>query len=129
MKSTLQQIVDDIRKTKHATLKKSPSELHYGRKPKTEFSKARHKVVHSPTSPQGLERKHLTPEQRSSQDYSRYRAKVVPRGVSHSQNITFKFKPLFGVGSRIADSQLYKALENLARAANTWTQLKRNVQP
>ena len=129
LKSTLQQIVDDIRKTKHATLKKSPFELQYGIKPNTEFSKARHNVVHSPTSPQGLERNHLRPEQRSSQDYSRDRAKVVPRGVSHSQDIKFKFKPLFGVGSRIADSQLYKALENLAKAANTWTQLKRNVQP
>ena len=78
---------------------------------------------------QGLERNLLTPEQRSSQDYSRDRAKVVPREPSHSPEIPFKFKPLFGVGERIADSQPYKALENLAKAANTWKQWKRNVPP
>ena len=129
LKSTLQQIIDDIRKTKHSTLKVSPFELHFGRKPNTEFSLARDNVVHSPTSAQGLERNLLTPEQRSSQDYSRDRAKVVPRGSSHSPEIPLKFKPLFGVGERIADSQPYKALENLAKAANTWKQWKRNVPP
>ena len=129
MKSTLQQIVDDIRKTNHATLKKSPFKLHYGRKPNTEFSLARDNVVHSPTSAQGLERTLLTPEQRSSRDYSRDSAKVVPRGASHGPDIPFKFNPLFGVGCRIADSQTCKALENLAKAANTWSQLKSNVQP
>ena len=129
LKSTLQQIIDDIRKTKHSTLKLSPFELHFGRKPNTEFSLARDNVVHSPTSVQGLERNLLTPEQRSSQDYSRDRAKVVPRGASHSLKIPCKFKPLFGVGERIVDSQPYKALENLAKAANTWKQWKRNVRP
>ena len=53
----------------------------------------------------------------------------MPRGASHSPDIPFKFRPLFGVGSRLADSQTYKALENLAKVANTWSQLKRNVQP
>ena len=129
LKSTLQQIVDDIRKTNHASLKLSPFELHFWRQPITEFSIARDNVVLSPTSAQGLERNLLTPEQRSSQDYSRDRAKVVPRGASHSPDIHFKLKPLFRVGSRIADSQTYKALKNLAKAANTWSQLKRNLQP
>ena len=129
LKSTLQQTIDDIRKTKHSTLKVSPFELHFGRKPNTEFSLARDNVVHSSTSAQGLERNLLTPEQRSSQDYSRDRAKVVPRGASHSPEIPYKFKPLFGVGERIADSQPYKALENLAKAANTWKQWKRNMPP
>ena len=54
---------------------------------------------------------------------------MVPRGVSDSPGIPFKLKPLFGVGNRVADSQPYKALEALAKAANTWSQLKRNVQP
>ena len=129
LKSTLQQNFDDIRKTKQSTFKISPFELAYGRKPSTEFSIARDNVVHSPTSAQGLERNLLTPEQRSSQDYSRDRAKVVPRGASHSPDIPCKFKPLFGVGERPADSQPYKALENLAEAANTWKQWKRNVPP
>ena len=122
LKSTLQQFIDDIRKTKHSTLEVSPFELHFGRKPNTEFSLARDNVIHSPTSAQGLERNLLTPEQRSSQDYSRDRAKVVPRGTSHSPEIPYNFKPLFGVGERIADSQPYKAVENLAKAANTWKQ-------
>ena len=129
LKSTLQQIIDDFRKTKHSTLKITPFELHFGRKPNTELSLARDNVVHSPTSAQGLERNLLTPEQRSSQDYSRDRAKVVPRRASRSQDIPCRLKPLFGVGERIADSQPYKALENLAKAANTWKQWKRNVPP
>ena len=33
------------------------------------------------------------------------------------------------MGNRVADSQPYKALENFAKAANTWNQLKWNVQP
>ena len=33
------------------------------------------------------------------------------------------------MGERIADSQPYKALENLAKAAKTWKQWKRNVPP
>ena len=33
------------------------------------------------------------------------------------------------MGERIADSQPYKALENLAKAANTWKQWKRNKPP
>ena len=70
---TEKQIIDDIRKTKHSTLKFSPFELHFGRKPNTEFSSARDNVVQSPTSAQGLERNLPTPEQQSSQDYSRDR--------------------------------------------------------
>ena len=77
MKSTLQQNIDDIRKTKNSTLKVSPFELNFGRKPNTEFSLARDNVVHSPTSAQVLERNLLTPEQRPSQDYSRDRAKAL----------------------------------------------------
>ena len=53
----------------------------------------------------------------------------MPRGTSRSPDIPCKFKPLFGVGNRVADSQPYKTLEDLAKEANTWNQLKRNVQP
>ena len=129
LESTFQQIIDDIRKTKHSMLKTSAFELHFGRKPNTEFSIARDNVVHSPTSAQGLERNLLAPKQRSSQDHSRDRAKVVPRGASHSPDIPCKFKPLLDVGTRIADGQPYKALENLAKAANIWKQWKRTVPP
>ena len=93
------------------------------------FSLARDNDVHSRFSAQGLERNLLTREQLTSQDFSRDMAKVVTRGVSDCPDISFKFKLLFGVGNRVADSQPYKALEDLAKKANTWSQLKRNVQP
>ena len=54
---------------------------------------------------------------------------MVPRGTTNSPDIPYTFNPLFGVGDRIADSQTYKALEGLAKAANTWNQLKCNVLP
>ena len=45
LKSTLQQIVDKFEKQIILHLKKFPFELHYGRKPNTEFSLARDNVV------------------------------------------------------------------------------------
>ena len=115
LKSNLQQIIDDIRKTKHSTLKISPFELHFGSKPNTEFSIAHDNVVHSPTSAQGIERNLLTPEQRSSQDYSRDRVKVEELCTARTSLVN---SSLFDVGTRVADSQPYKSLENLAEAAN-----------
>ena len=38
VKETSQQILEDIRKSNHSVLKKSPFELHFGRKPNTEWS-------------------------------------------------------------------------------------------
>ena len=109
-------------------LKKSPFELHFGRKPNIEWSQARNNVVKSDTSAQGLERNLLTPDQIASQDYRRDRAKVGPRG-STSPTVPPRFKPLFSLDGNVADSEPYKALAELARAANKWSQFKRKLSP
>ena len=109
-------------------LKKSPFELHFGRKANTVWSQARNIFVQSDTSAQGLERNLLTPDQIDSNDYSRDRAKVVPRGSS-SPTLPTRFKPLFSLDGNVADTEPYKALADPARAANKWPQFKRNLPP
>ena len=108
--------------------KKSPFELHFGRKPNFEWSQARRNVVKSDTSAQGLERNLLTLDQIASQDYSRDRAKVVPRS-STSPAVRPRFKLLFSLDGNVTDSESYKTLAELARAANRWSQFKRNLPP
>ena len=93
-KEILHRIIEDMRKSNHSVLKKSPFELHFGRKPNTECSQAFLNVVNPDTSAQKLERNLLTPDQIASQDYSRDRAKMVPRG-SASPPIAPRFKPCF----------------------------------
>ena len=127
-KEVLHRIIEDIRKSNHSTLKKSPFEMHFGRKPNTAWSQAFHNVVHSDTSAKRLERNLLTPDQIASQDYSRGRAKVVPRG-SLSPQIAPRFNSMFSLEGNIAESEPYKALAYLARVANNWTQHKRNLPP
>ena len=112
----------------HSVLKKCPFELHFGRKPNTLWSQTRNNVVQSDTSAQGLERNLLTPDQITSNDYSWDRAKVVPRGSS-SPTLPTRFKPLFSLDGNVADSEPYKALADLARAANKWSQFRRNLPP
>ena len=51
------------------------------------------------------------------------------RGASNSPDIPYRFNPLFGVVDRVADSQPYKAVDGIAKEANTWNQLERNAQP
>ena len=70
LKSTIQQIVENIRKSKHSVLKKSPFEMHFGRKPNTEWSQVLNNVIKNATSTQGLECNLLTPDQIASQAYS-----------------------------------------------------------
>ena len=123
---TIQQIVQDIRKCKHAVLNKSPVELHFGQKPKNEWSQAYRNIVNNASSAKGLERNLLTPDQIASQDYSRNRAKVVARG-SASPTITPHYRPMFSLDGNVADSEPYKALADLVRAANKWSQYKRNL--
>ena len=127
-KQILHRIIEDIRKSNHSILKKSHFELHFGRKHNTEWSQAFHNVVNSDTSAQRLERNLLTPDQITGQDYSRDRAKVVPRG-SASPPMAPRFKPMFSLQGNVAESEPYKALADLARAANKWTQYKRNFPP
>ena len=74
-KETIQQIVEDIRKSNQSVIKKLPFELHFGLKPNTECSQAYHNVDHFDTSSQSLERNLFTPDQIASQDYRRDRIK------------------------------------------------------
>ena len=50
----------------------------------------------------------LTPDQVASQNYSRDRAKVVPRGRA-SPTISPRLKPMFSLDRNVADSEPYKA--------------------
>ena len=109
LKDTIHQILEDNRKSNHSVLKKSPFELHFGRKTNTVWSQARNKIVQSNISAQGLERNLLTPDQIARNDYSRDRAKVVPRDSS-SPTIPTRFKPLFSLDGNVADSEPNKAL-------------------
>ena len=95
-KETFQQIVDDFRKSNRSVLTKLPFELHFGRMPNIERSRAYHNVVQSDTSAQRLERNLLAPDQIASQDYSRDRANVVPRG-SVIPTITLRFQSMFSL--------------------------------
>ena len=103
-KEVLHRIIEDIRKSNHSTLKKSSFELHFGRKPNTEWSQAFHNILNSDTSAQRLERNLLTPDQIASQDYSHDRAKVVPWG-SLSPQIAPRFNPMFSMEGNIAENE------------------------
>ena len=126
LKSTIQQLVENIRKSKQAVLEKLPFELHFGRKLNTEWSQAYRNIVNIASSAQVLERNLLTPDQIASQDYSRDRAKLVPGG-SASPTIAPRFLPMFSLDGNVADSEPYKAPVDLARAVNTWSQYEKNL--
>ena len=126
LNSTLLQILEDIRKTKYSVLKKSPFELYFSRKTNTEFSQAFNNIVTHDTLAQGFDRKLLTPAQIASQDSSRDRVKVVPRGSS-SSHVSPRFDLMFSVGSKVSESEPYKILDDLAKGANAWALQKRNL--
>ena len=109
-------ILDDLRKSKHGILKKSPFDVHFGRKLKTEFSLARDKILANASDQSSFARSPLKPEDRHSQDYSLDRVKVVKRG-NHSPGVPLRFKKIVP-GQKIADTKQYKAHEELALAAN-----------
>ena len=84
----------------------------------------RDKILAKASDRSSLARSLLRPKDRHGQDYSLDRVKVVKRG-SHSPDVPLRFKKIVP-GQKIADTKQYKALEVLARAANRWSQLKRN---
>ena len=86
---------------------------------------ARDKILANAPDQISLARSLLRPEDRHSQDYILDRVKVVKRG-KHSPDMPFRFKKIVP-GQKIADIKQYKALEELARAANRWSQLKSNI--
>ena len=99
----LHTILDDLRKSKHAILKKSPFEVHFGRKPNTEFSLARDKILANASDQSSLARSLLKPQNRHSQDYSLDRVKVVKSGL-HSPDVPLRFKKIVP-GQKIADTK------------------------
>ena len=62
----LHTILDDLRKSKHATLKKSPFKIHFGQKSNTEFSLASDKILANDSDQSTLARSLLKPEDRHS---------------------------------------------------------------
>ena len=115
----------DLRKSKHATEKKYPFQVHFGLKPNTELSLARDKILANASDQSALARSLLKPEDRHSQDYSLDRVKVLKHG-SLSPDVAPRFKNVV-TGQKIAENQYYKALENLALAANRSSQLKPKI--
>ena len=112
LNSVLHTFLDDLRKFKHASLKKSPFKIHFGRKRNTEFSWARDKILANDSDQNSFARSLLKQENRYSQDYSLDRVKVVKRG-NHSPDVPFRSKKIVP-GQKIADTKQYKALEELS---------------
>ena len=86
---------------------------------------ARDKTLANASDQSILARSLLKLEDRHSQDYSLDRVKRVKCG-SLSPGVVLCFKKVVP-GRKIADTQQYKALEDLALAANRWNQLKRSI--
>ena len=61
-------LLNDLRKSKHATLNKWPFELNFGRKSNTELSLARDKILKNSSNQTTHARSLLEPEDRHSQD-------------------------------------------------------------
>ena len=118
-------ILDDLRKSKHATFKKSPFEVHFARRPNTELSLARDKILASASDQSTLARSLLNPKDRHSREYSLDKVKVAKHG-SLSPDVAPRFKKVVR-GQKIADTKQYKAPEDLELAANRWSLLKRNI--
>ena len=79
IQSAVKLIIGDIRVVKHALLKKSPFELHFGGKPNTCFSLLSDKRLHN-LDRDNLERNLLTLEQMRETSDSRTRLKAVHKG-------------------------------------------------
>ena len=86
---------------------------------------ARDKILANASDQSTLARSLLNPKDRHSQEYSLDRVKVAKRG-SLSPDVAPRFKKVVR-GQKIADTQHYKAPEDLELAANQWSLLKRNI--
>ena len=115
-----------IEPIRHRPTATTQDQLLFGRKSNTERSVAFNNITTHDTLAHRLEKNLLTTAQIASQYYSRDRVKVVPRGSS-SPHESPTFDPMFSVGSKVSESELYRALEDLAKAANAWAQQKRNL--
>ena len=115
VQDTLRNIIEDIRITKKSVSGISPLELHFGRPPNTELSRAAERLsTRVNLDNQQLERDLLTTEQRREQCDSRPRIKLVKKGQS-SPTVS----PYFGGPTEsVADTPHYRTLESLANSAN-----------
>ena len=112
IQTAVKSILEDIRISRHDILKKSPFELHFGRKPNTEWSNFRDELKCSLNlDQQRLERSLLKPEEMRESANSRTRLKVVKKGMA-SRDMLPKLK------SNEEEPESIRALENLAKVAS-----------
>ena len=88
LNKTIVEILESLRTSKQATTKKSPFELHFGRKPNTLMSNTIVKL--SVLDKNNIERPLLSREDTKSNHYSKDRLTVVEKGRSESEA-----RPLF----------------------------------
>ena len=112
-------IIGDIRVFKYALLKKSPFELHFGRKPNTCFSLLRDKILDN-LDRDNLERNMLATEQMRETSDSRTILKVVHKGDA-GRSVSPKFR------WRTPEPEGMSTLETLAKAASDWRLLKKQL--
>ena len=92
IQTAVKSILENIRISRHSILKKSPLELHFGRKPNTEWSSFRDKLKFLLNlDQQRLERSLLKPEEMRESADSRTRMKVVKKGMA-SRDVSPKLK-------------------------------------
>ena len=121
IQSAVKSILEDIRLTRHSILKKSPFELHFGRKPNTEWSNFRDKLICSLNlDQQKLEVSLLKPGKMRESADSRTRLKVVKKGM-----VSRDMSPKLKRSDEEPDS--IRTLEKLAKAASYWKAHKRHL--
>ena len=121
IQTAVKSILEDIRISRHSILKKSPFELHFGRKPNTEWSNFRDKLKFSLNlDKQRLERSLLKPEKMRESADSRTRLKVVKKGMA-SRDVSPKLK------RNEEEPENIRALENLAKAASDWKLHRKHI--
>ena len=121
IQSAVKSMLEDVRITRHSILKKSPFQLHIGRKPNTEWSNFRDKLICSLNlDQQKLDRSLLKPEEMRELADSRTRLKVVKKGMM-SRDVSPKLK------KQEERARYIRTLENLAKAASDWKLHKRHL--
>ena len=121
IKSAVKSILEDIRITCHSILKKSPFELHFGRKSNTEWSNFRDKLICSLNlDQQKLEISLLRPEEMRESADSRTRMKAVKKGMV-SRDVSPKLK------KPEEEPDSIRTLENLAKAVSDWKSNKSHL--
>ena len=117
-------IIEDIRIAKNSVNGLSLYELHFGRKPNSEWSLATDNLKSEILlDKQILERDPLTADERRELCDSRPRVKVVKKG-QQSRDVSLKIRM---ETTQIANTPYYKSLEQLAKSANEWMIWKKKL--